>query len=326
MVRYFIKRLLLIIPVILCVAILIFTILYFVPGDPVEIKYGTSLSQEQKEIYREEMGLNDSYWVQLGRFLSDLFLKFDFGESYSDGASVTGQIVARMPQTFLLGIGCAGFAALIGIPLGVNAAVHHGGWGDTLSMVVALLGVSMPNFWVALMLVLLFALKLGWLPPLGMGGIKYYILPWISGSLMHLSMLARQARSSMLEVTHADFVTTARAKGVSRGNVIMKHALPNAMLPVVTALGATLGGCISGSLILENVFSIPGIGQYMVTAISSRDYPAVRASVIIIAFLMSVLHIIIDFVYAFIDPRVKSAYTSTRRKSKYAAAKEEKAQ
>lgn len=323
MVNYIIKRLLLIIPVILCVAILIFTILYFVPGDPVEIKYGTSLTMEQKEAYREEMGLNDPYWVQLGRFMSDLFLHFDFGESYTDGSSVTRQLLNRMPQTFLLGIGCALLAAIIGIPLGINAAVHHGGWADTLSMIVALLGVSMPSFWVALMLVLVFALYLGWLPPLGMGGIEYYILPWASGCLMHLSMLARQARSSMLEVTHADYITTARAKGVSRSGVIFKHALPNAMLPVMTALGATLGGCISGSLILENVFSIPGVGQYMVTAISSRDYPAVRASVIIIAFLMSILHILVDLAYAWIDPRVKSAFVTKKRRDKRDAAKEQ---
>jgi len=312
--KYIVKRLLLIIPVILCVAILIFSVLYFVPGDPVEIKYGTSLTMEQKEAYREEMGLNDPYIVQLGNFMADLFLRFDFGESYTDGGSVTQQLLDRMPRTFLLGIGCSILAAALGIPLGINAAVRHGRWGDTLSMVVALLGVSMPNFWVALMLVLMFALRLGWLPPMGMGGVEYFILPWIAGCLMHMSMLARQSRSSMLEVIHADFVTTARAKGVKRSDVILKHALPNAMLPVTTSLGATLGGCISGSLILENVFSIPGVGQYMVTAISARDYPAVRASVIIIAILMSILHIIVDLAYAFIDPRVKSAYIGKKKR------------
>jgi len=308
--KYIIKRLLLMIPVVLGVAIVIFTIMYFVPGDPATIILGSNATQMELEAKRAELGLNQPYLIRLGKYMSDVFLHADFGTSYINNTSITAELLTRLPRTLLLGIISIALSLIIGVPLGISAAVHQGSWMDSFCMFIALIGVSMPTFWVALLLVILFALKLGWLPAMGIGGIQYYILPCIANCFGGLATQARQARSSMLEVIRSDYITTARAKGVSEHNVIYKHALSNALIPIVTVAGTNLAHMFGGSLIIEQVFSIPGIGSYMITAVNSRDYPVVEGCVIFLAITFSIMMLLVDLAYAYIDPRIKSQYES----------------
>lgn len=203
--KYIGKRLLLMIPVVIGVAITIFTIMYFVPGDPAQIILGTSATEADLAAKRTELGLDQPYLVRLGTYLSDIFLHGNFGKSYINNTPITQELLGRLPRTLLLGVISIAIALLVGVPLGISAAVHQGSWMDNICMFIALVGVSMPTFWVALMLVILFALKLGWLPAMGIGGIQYYILPCIANSFGGIATQARQARSSMLEVIRSDY-------------------------------------------------------------------------------------------------------------------------
>jgi peptide/nickel transport system permease protein len=196
----------------------------------------------------------------------------------------------------------------IGVPLGVNAAVHQGGMWDSVSMVVALAGVSMPAFWVALLLILLFSLHLGWLPSVGYISVKHYILPCIANSFSSLAMQARQTRSSMLEVIRSDYITTARAKGLPERTVVFGHALPNAIIPVLTIAGTNFGKMLGGTVVVETIFSIPGIGSYMISGVNGRDYPVVQGSVIFLAIMFSLIMLLVDLLYAAVDPRIKAQY------------------
>ncbi len=310
--RYVLKRLLWMIPVILGVTILIFTILYFVPGDPAQTILGSEATEEELEAKREELGLNDPYLVRLGRYLKDVYLEFDFGKSYISGQSISGELAVRFPRTLILCFCSMIFAMIVGIPLGMMAATRQGSIGDTASMLVALLGVSMPTFWVAQLLVLLFALKLRWLPAMGFDSFACYILPCVSNAFNGLAMMARQTRSGMLEVIHSDYITTARAKGLSERKVMFGHALPNAVIPVVTVAGTTFGKMLGSTVVIESVFSIPGVGGYMINGINGRDYPVVQACVIFLAVLFSIIMLLVDLMYAFIDPRIKAQYAGKR--------------
>lgn len=315
MVKYILKRFLLMIPVLLGVAIVIFTILYFTPGDPAQIILGSTASAEEVEKLRETMGLNDPYIVRLGRFLKDTFLHFDLGTSYSTGIPVMTSLLERLPRTLWLALGGMVIATLIGVPLGIIAAVYQDSWIDRTSVFTALFGVSMPNFWLALLLIILFSVKLGWLPSFGIDdGIKSYILPWIATCFQLMAILARQSRSSMLEVIRADYIMTARAKGATKKSEIFKHALPNAMIPIITVIGGRLAGAFGGSLIIENLFSIPGIGQYVIKGVNNRDYAAVQGSVIFTSVMFGIIMLLVDIVYAFVDPRIKEQYKGAKKR------------
>jgi peptide/nickel transport system permease protein len=207
---------------------------------------------------------------------------------------------------------------VVGTPLGIIAAINRNGWGDRLSMFIALFGVSMPNFWIALMLVLLFSVKLGWLPPYGMGGIQYYILPCIANAFPGIATQARQTRSSMLEVIRSDYITTARAKGMSEFRILFKHALPNALLPVITIIGNGMGMLLAGTVVIEMIFAIPGVGWYLVGAINNRDINVVQSSVIFLAIAFALIMLLVDLAYAFIDPRVKAQFSSQKRRKQHA--------
>ncbi len=307
--KYVLKRILWLIPIVIGVTILIFTILYFVKGDPATMILGTNATAEELAAKREELGLNDGYFVRLGRYCYQLFVHFDFGKSYLNQTSIAAEILTRFPRTLILCLLSTVIAIVIGIPLGVNAGVHQNGVGDTLSMIIAILGVSMPPFWVALLLVLFFCLRLGWFPATGYATLAHFILPAFAGSLNGLATIARQSRSSMLEVIHSDYITTAKAKGVSRFKVIAKHALPNSLIPVVTTAGTTFGKMLGGTVVLEKIFSIPGIGEYMINGINNRDYPVVCACVIFLAVLFSIIMLLVDLAYAAIDPRIKAKYS-----------------
>ena len=310
--RYSLNRLLWMIPVILGVTVLIFTIMYFVRGDPALTILGSAASEEQLEAKREQLGLNDPYFTRLLRFAKDIFLRFDFGMSYVNNTSISAEIASRFPRTVFLCLGSMAIALLIGVPLGVNAAVHQGSVWDSASMVLALAGVSMPAFWVALMLVLLFSLRYGLLPSLGYASFAHYILPCVSNSFQGLALIARQTRSGMLEVIHSDYITTARAKGLSEYKIIFGHALPNALIPVITITGTTLGNMLGSTVVIESVFSIPGIGGYMITGINARDYPVILACVIFLSIMFSLIMLLMDLLYAAIDPRIKAQYAQKR--------------
>lgn len=312
--KYLIKRILWLIPVILGVAILIFTIMYFVPGDPAAIILGTSATQQDIEALRESMGLNEPYIVQLGSFLKQTFLEFDLGTSYVNGVSVSKSLMERLPQTAIIAVISCLMQIIIGIPLGVTAAVHHNKWQDRVSVVAAMIGISIPNFWLAYMLILLFSYNLGWLPAFGTDSWMSYIMPCFCAALAGMANEVRYTRTYMLEQIRSDYVVTARAKGLPERTIRYGHALPNTLIPLITGIGGSLGAALGGTVIIENVFSIPGIGQYMVNAIGNRDYPVVRGGVVILSILFSIIMLLVDIAYSFIDPRIKSQYIKSSSK------------
>lgn len=306
--RYVLKRLAMMVFVILGVAILIFTIMYFVPGDPAQIILGSSATPAELEEKRRQMGLDQPYIVQLGTYLRDTFIRFDFGTSYKLGTPVIDELRVRFPRTLKLAVLCILVQTVIGVPLGVTAAVHQGKWQDTAAILFSMLGMSIPGFWLALMSILLFSVKLGWLPAYGIGTWKHWVLPVITNSIGGIAMNARQTRSAMLEVIRSDYITTARAKGVKEHDVIYKHALPNALIPIITMVGTGFATALGGTVIAESVFSMPGVGLYMTTAITNLDYPIVRSSVVLLAIAFSFIMLLTDLVYAFVDPRIKAQY------------------
>lgn len=308
MTKYIIKRILWLIPVALGVAILIFTILHFTPGDPAVMILGSSATVEDRLALRTQMGLEDPYIVQLLRFLKQTFLEFNLGSSYFTNKPVMDEILLRFPNTFVLAFGSMLLSCLIGIPLGITAAVNQNKLGDRISMIIALAGISMPAFWVGLLLVLIFSLNLGWLPPSGVGHWTNFILPVFATSLGGIATLARLVRSSMLDVIRADYVTTARAKGVTKNRSVWSEALPNALIPVITQVGTSFGKTLGGTIVIETVFGIPGIGNYMLTAVNNRDYPIVQGSVVFLALTFSVIVLLVDLIYAYVDPRIKAQY------------------
>lgn len=310
--RYLFKRILWIIPVILGVAVLIFTIMFFTPGDPVKIMLGSDATVEAIAETRHNMGLDRSFLAQLGDFLYQIFFRLNLGNSYYSSRSVMVELLRRFPYTCLLAGSSMLISLLVGIPIGVLGAVKQGSFRDRGTMVLALVGVSMPQFWIGLLLVLLFALKLGVLPASGIGGIQHLILPITANCLGGIAGMARQTRSSMLEVIRSDYVTTAKAKGVSENARIYHHALPNALLPVVTVAGASFGRSLGGTVVIETVFSIPGIGMYMINGINNRDLPIVRGSVVFLAITFSIIMLLVDIAYAYIDPRIKARYTKRK--------------
>lgn len=316
--RYIIKRLLWMIPVMLGIAILIFSIMYICPGDPAQAMLGAGATQVEIEAKRAELGLNDPYIIRLGNYLKQVFLHFDLGTSYMYGTPVLSGLLSRMRYTLVIALICMLLQVLVGTPLGIMAATHRNGVADRICMFIALLGVSIPAFWLALMLVVVFAVNLGWLPTYGVGGIEYFILPCVANCFAGIATQARQTRSSMLEVIRSDYITTAKAKGLSKRDVLLKHALPNALIPIITIVGNGMGMMLGGTVIIENVFSIPGVGSYMTSAINQRDYPIVMGGVLVLGLIFSLIMLLVDIVYAYVDPRIKAQYESKRRRKQHA--------
>lgn len=305
--RYILKRLGMMLFVVVGVAILIFTIMYFVPGDPAQIILGSNATEAQLEYKRHEMGLDQPYLTQLLNYLNGL-VHLDFGESYFFGTPVIDDLAARIPRTLTLGLLVILVQTIVGIPLGITAAVHAGKWQDTASIIFSMIGLAMPGFWLSLMSVLLFSVKLNLVPAYGIDSWKCWILPVLTTSVVGISMNARQTRAAMLDVIHSDYVVTAKAKGVSARDVIWKHALPNAMIPVITMIGSGFANALGGSVIAESVFSIPGVGLYITQGINNLDYSAVRSSVVILSVWFSLVMLVTDLVYAYVDPRIKAQY------------------
>lgn len=305
--KYILKRLLLLVPVLLGVSFLVFTIMSFTPGDPAQLILGESAPKAAVEALREEMGLNDNFFLQYTRFVGKA-VTGDFGRSYTSGREVFGEIFARFPNTLVLAVVGVIIAVLIGIPVGIISATRQYSFLDSASMILALLGVSMPNFWLGLMLILTFSVGLGVLPSGGFNGLKSIILPAITLGTGAAAIITRMTRSSMLEVIRQDYIRTARAKGLGEKKVINKHALKNALIPVITVIGLQFGYLLGGAVLTETVYSWPGVGRLMVEAIRQKDTPTVLAAVVFLAAAFSVVNLLVDILYAFVDPRIKSQY------------------
>ena len=308
MYKFILKRLLALIPVLIGVTFIVFLIMNLSPGDPAKIKLGPDATPENVAQLREEMGLNDPLLVQYGRYMWDL-LHGDMGESFVSGQPVKDEIWARFPYTFSLAITSVLLALILAVPIGILSATKQYSIWDNISTVAALFGISMPSFWLGLLLILLFSVRLGWLPSGGVDdGYLSLILPSITLALASMATIMRTTRSSMLEVIRQDYIRTARAKGIPRKTVITKHALRNALIPTVTVSGIEMGALLGGALLTETIFSWPGIGRLTVDSIQSKNTPVVLGCLIVFAVCFSIVNLIVDLLYAFIDPRIKAQY------------------
>lgn len=316
MYRYILKRIGMLIPVLLGVSFVIFTLMHYAPGDPVRMILGNSATNEQVEAMRESMGLNDPLLLQYLNYMKNLLFHGDLGTSYVHNSPVLDMIVQRLPVTITLAILGIAFAVLLGVPAGVISAVKQYSVVDNLVMVIALLGISMPNFWLGIIMILFFSRTLNWFPVSGWNGPIYWVLPTISVGASSAASIARMTRSSMLEVIQQDYISTARAKGQKESVVILRHGLKNSLIPIITSAGLLFGMLLGGAVVAETVFAIPGIGKLMVDAISQRDYPIVTGTAIIIAAMLGLVNLMVDISYAFVDPRIKSQYRSGSKKNK----------
>lgn len=307
MYKYVLKRLGMMIPVILGVTVIIFLILSYSPGDPARLVLGEMASEESVEMWREEHGLNDPVSLRYVKYMGNI-AKGDFGTSYKTGRPVSTEIFQRFPITFRLATIGMIVALLIALPLGIVSAVKQYSLIDGVATIFGMLGIAMPSFWVALMMILIFSLKLGWLPSNGIEGWKSLIMPAISVGFGCCANIMRITRSSMLEVIRTDYIRTAKAKGVKNKDIIGKHALKNVLIPVITVAGLQFGAMMGGAVIAETVFSWPGIGTYMITSIKAKDTPAVMGSIICFCVAFSLVNLIVDLIYGYVDPRIKANY------------------
>ena len=305
--RFIVKRLLLLIPVLLGVSLLVFAIMSFTPGDPAQLILGENAPPEAVAELREEMGLNDPFVLRYARFVGNAVVG-DLGQSYTSGRDVFDEIFSRFPNTLILAALGVIIAVLIGIPVGIISATRQYSMIDSGSMIFALLGVSMPNFWLGLMMILLFSVNLGWVPSGGYSDWSSLIMPAITLGTGSAAIITRMTRSSMLEVIRQDYIRTARAKGVAENVVINQHALKNALIPVITVIGLQFGYLLGGAVLTETVFSWPGVGRMMVDAIRQKDAPTVLGTVVFLATTFSLVNLLVDLLYGFVDPRIKSQY------------------
>lgn len=303
MLAFIVKRLILSIPTLIGVMIVVFLLLYVAPGDPVQDMVGERADAETVARLRKDLHLDEPILKQFALYAGSV-LRGDLGKSYITQRPIIRDIRERFPKTLLLAGSAMLLASVLGITIGVLSARNPGGWFDRLSLGFAYLGISFPVYWVGLILILIFAVTLKWLPPSGYGGIKYLILPALALGSRSIAFLARVTRSAMLDVLSGDFVRTARAKGLKERTVIVRHALRNALIPIVTVLGLDFGYYLTGSILTETIFSWPGIGRYVVNAIARRDLPAINGSVLFLSVVFVLVNLLTDLAYAKADPRV----------------------
>ena len=303
MFAFIVRRLLLSIPTLFGVLVVAFLLLNVAPGDPVEAMVGERADPETIARLRKELHLDEPLLKQFGLYAGGV-LRGDFGNSYITQRPIIQDIRERFPKTLLLAGSAMLLASVLGITLGVLSARNPGGWFDRLGLGIAYLGISFPVYWVGLILILVFAVMLRWLPPSGYGGIKYLILPALALGSRSIAFLARVTRSAMLDVLGGDFVRTARAKGLKEPVVIVRHALRNALIPIITVLGLDFGYYLTGSILTETIFSWPGLGRYVVNAITRRDLPAIQGSVLFLSVVFVLVNLLTDLAYAKADPRV----------------------
>lgn len=300
---YVIRRLLLAVPVLIGVSILVFSIIRFIPGDPARAIAGVHASPQYIEQVRKELLLDEGLHVQYYVYMKNL-LQGDLGRSTFTRRPVTVELMQRFPNTLILAALAMVIASIIGLSAGIVSATKRYSLFDNISMLAALVGVAAPVFWLGVMFQLLFSVQLGWLPSGGIGTWKHLVLPALTLGLATAALIARITRSSMLEVLRQDYITTARSKGLIERVVIYKHALKNALIPVVTVMGLQFGTLLGGAVLTETVFSWPGIGRLMVDSILARDYPVVQGAVLLLAVFFVMINLIVDIIYAFLDPRI----------------------
>ena len=310
MLKYIAKRVLLIIPVVIGITFFIFLVLSYAPGDPASLMLGPDATAEQLEELREELGLNKPVLLQYFDYMKKVILHGDFGTSWLTGESVFKTFLQRAPNTLLLASLTIAIVTIIGIPTGIVAAIRQNTLVDHTSLAFALVFSSTPSFWLALLAQVFFAYHMGWLPSIGADSMKHFILPAATLSAVNLASQVRMTRSSMLDVIGQDYIRTARAKGASESHVVVRHVVRNGILPVITNLGIAFASSFGGAVVTESVFSIPGIGSYMINAAKSRDIPIVMGVIIFVAIFVAVLNLLVDLIYAFVDPRVKAGYTA----------------
>ena len=313
MIRYIFKRLVMLIPVIIGVSFLIFVAMDLAPGNEIDVIYGESLTPEQQAQLEHEFGYDRSVFYRYGKYMLD-FVQGDMGQSSYLKTSVLEAYFQRLPATAFLAISAILLAHVVSIPLGIFSARHQGSLTDNAGMVLGLLGISIPNFWMGLMLIIWLSLKVKLFPSGGMDGFKSVVLPAFTLGIDYIASLSRTTRSSMIDVIRQDYLRTARSKGVSEKNVINKHALKNALIPIVTVSGTQLAGILGGSAITETVFSWPGVGRLIVDAISFRDVKLATGALIMTTILSSIILLCVDILYAYIDPRLKAQYAGRRKK------------
>ena len=304
MVRYVLQRLLLVVPTLLGVSLVVFLMVHLIPGDPVTAIIGEGATEQDIVAMRSRLGLDAPLHLQYVRFFGNV-VRGDFGKSLRTGRTVMDELRVRWPTTLRLTIYSVAAMILIGVPAGILSATRANSWLDNSSMLIALFGVSMPVFWLGLMLMMLFAYYLPLLPTAGSATWKHFVLPALTLGLSNSALIARLTRSSMLEVIGQDYIRTARAKGLAEKFVVYKHALRNALLPVITVVGLQFGALLGGAVLIETVFSVNGIGRYMVQSIGFRDYPVVQSSVLIFSLSFVLINLLIDLSYAVVDPRIR---------------------
>ena len=313
MIRYIVKRILQVIPVLLGISFITFMMLSLTPGDPAQLMLGAEAGPEQVEALRRDLGLDQPLLTQYFNYIRGIVTQGDFGISYTTRRSVSIELFEKLPYSMQLALWSIIIATVLGVSIGIFSAIRQYTIFDTLSTSLGLVGLSIPNFWMGLMLIIAFAVNLRWLPSSGVITWTGWILPSITIGVTNCARVMRMTRSSMLEVLRQDYITTARAKGLSERIVIYRHALRNAMIPIITLIGLTFGGTMAGSIVTENVFSIPGLGKLMVDSLNRLNYPMVMGAVLLIAVQVCIVNLIIDIVYAFVDPRIRAQYKSSKK-------------
>lgn len=304
MLGYTIRRILQIIPVLFVISLVVFLMLHMIPGDPVKNMLGINATEEAVEAMRTKLGLDQPLHIQYMNFMKGV-LKGDLGTSIHTRKPVMKEILDKYPYTLKLAIGGTVVATVFGIIFGIIAAVNHNKFMDNFIMVLSLLSVSTPSFFLSLILMLIFSLYLGWLPSVGVKSWAHYVLPVITLGAQSVGIMARTTRSAMLEVLNQDYIRTSRSRGVPERVIIYSHAFKNALIPIVTVIGLRFGGLLAGSALVETVFAIPGIGRLMVDGVLKRDYPVVQGTILVISATFVIMNLLTDLLYAVVDPRVK---------------------
>lgn len=308
MYKYFLKRLLLMIPILLGVSFIIFSLLALAPGDPAYIILGAAAEPGAIEQLNHELGFDQPFFERYFNYIYNLIVKFDFGDSYRSRQPVMNELQKRIPVSVTLSLSGILLATVIGVPLGVLSAIKQYSVFDTVPTILAMVLAAFPVFWMGMLLIYYVAYKLSLFPSFGIGTWKHYVLPTMAIAMIYAARLLRFTRSSMLECIRQDYVRTARAKGAPERTVIWKHALRNALLPTITVIGTSFGLLIGGTIVIENLFSIPGLGSLVISGINQRDIPVVMATTLVIATFFSLILLIVDLLYAVLDPRIKASY------------------
>ena len=303
------------IPIVLGISFIIFTIISVTPGDPVQLIMGADADPVLMEAKREEWGLNDNFLVRYAKYIGGV-VTGDLGTSYRTGNSVAGEIAQRLPKTMVIALGGIGLSVLVGVPLGLISAVKQYSFIDYFARVLAMLLTAIPAFWLGLMSLLYFCLKHRWLPATGGESAACFILPVLVLAASATATQTRTTRSSVLEAIRQDYVKMARAKGVKESRVIFKHVLRNSILPVITIAGMNIGVQMGGTVVIENVFAISGMGNFLVNSVRVKDAPAIVGTLMVVATFIALMNLVVDLIYAVVDPRLKSQFTTTKKRIK----------